>query len=434
MAEVVRQHPELEAEQAYVDRAYELLDRMRALLERAPDAGEGEIAALALERWARERLRTYVDAERGLCFGRIDVDGAKRPLYVGRRWVHDDDQDVVVVNWQAPAARPFYTATPVDPQRVSLRRRFRIERRRLLDVLDEVLGGSTGDDPGPLGDVLLDELQRSREPHMRDIVATIQADQYGLITRDLEGLLVIQGGPGTGKTAVALHRASWLLYTFRERLAADGVLVVGPNPAFMEYVSHVLPAIGEDAVEQRSVGELVGEVEPTAGDPAEAERLKGDARMAEVLERAVALRIRTDSDDLWVRIGGAGVTVLGDAVSALVEEARGDAPSYAAGRERFRMSLLRRFYEGYGRRLGGAATMSFDDVERALRRDGLLKRVVDRHWPPLDAEGLVRGLLTSRARLSEAANGILAPGEQRLLVRPRAGFAWREADLALVDE
>ena len=428
------QHPDLGAEQAYIDRAYELLDRMRALLEHAPDAAEGEIAALAIERWAKERLRTYVDAERGLCFGRIDVDGAKAPLYVGRRWVHDDAQDVVVVNWQAPAARPFYTATPIDPQRVSLRRRFRLERRRLLEILDEALGGGAADDPGPLADVLLDELQRSREPRMRDIVATIQADQYGLITRDLEGLLVIQGGPGTGKTAVALHRASWLLYTFRDRLATDGVLDVGPNPSFMEYVAHVLPALGEDAVEQRAIGELVADVEPAATDPPDVERLKGDVRMADVIGRALELRIRTDSDDLWARIGGAGVTVLGTAVAGLVEEAGRDAPSFSAARERFRMQLLRRFYEGYGRRLGGAAVLSFDDVERTLRRDGLLKRVVDRHWPPLDPESLVRGLLTSRTRLAEAADGVLEPEEQRRLVRRRAGFAWSEADLALVDE
>ena len=429
----VEPHPELGAEQAYIDRAYGFLDRMREVLLRAPDAGEAEMAALALERWIAERLRTYVDAERGLCFGRIDVDGASRPLYVGRRWVHDDDQDVVVVNWQAPAARPFYTATPVDPQRVSLRRRFRLDRRRLLEILDEALGGSTGDDPGPLADVLLDELQRSREPRMRDIVATIQADQYGLITRDLDGVLVIQGGPGTGKTAVALHRASWLLYTFRERLAVDGVLVVGPNPAFMEYVAHVLPALGEDAVEQRAIGELTG-IDATGEDTPDVERLKGDVRMAAVLERAIDLRIRGESDDLWARVGGAGVTVLAEAVAELVEEARRDAPSYAAGRERFRMSLLRRFYEGYGRRLGGAATMAFEDLERVLRRDGFLKRVVDRHWPPLDPESLVRGLLTSRARLDAAAGEILEPAERRALVRRRAAFAWTEGDLPLVDE
>jgi DNA helicase IV len=428
------QHPELEAEQAYLDNAYACLDRMRAWLERAPEAAEGEIAALAMERWARERLRTYVDAERGLCFGRLDVEGGRKPLYVGRRWVHDDRQDVLIVNWQAPAARPFYTATPVDPQGVTLRRRFRLAGRRLVEILDEGLGGSEGDAPAPLADVLLEELQRSREPRMRDIVATIQADQYRLITRDLDGVLLIQGGPGTGKTAVALHRASWLLFTFRDRLAVNGVLVVGPNPAFMEYVAHVLPALGEDAVEQRALGELPGGVEAGAVDPTDVQRLKADSRMADVVAAAIEARIRPQGEDLWARIGGAGVTVLGDAVAELVEDARREAPSYAAGRERFRMSLLRRFYEGYGRRLGGLATLSFEEVERVLRRDGFLKRVLDRHWPVLDAEDVVRRLLTSPGALAEAADGVLDRREQRLLRRPRAGFAWSGADLPLIDE
>jgi DNA helicase IV len=430
----VETHPDLEAEQAYLDHAYACLDRMRAWLERAPEAAEGEIAALAMERWARERLRTYVDAERGLCFGRLDVEGVRRSLYVGRRWVHDDDQEVLIVNWQAPAARPFYTATPVDPQGVTLRRRFRLTGRRLVEILDEGLGGSDADAPAPLADVLLEELQRSREPRMRDIVATIQGDQYRLITRDLDGVLLIQGGPGTGKTAVGLHRASWLLFTYRERLAVNGVLVVGPNPAFIEYVAHVLPALGEDAVEQRAVGDLAGGLEVGAVDPPDVQRLKGDARLAEVIARAVELRIRQDGDDLWARIGGTGVTVLAHTVRELVEEARREAPSYAAGRERFRMNLLRRFYEGYGRRLGGLATLSFDEVERGLRRDGFLKKVLDRHWPVLDAEGVVRRLLTSPSVLAAAAEGILDPREQRVLRRPRAGFAWSEGDLALVDE
>ena len=255
-------HPDLPAEQAYVDHAYACLDRMRAVVERAADATDSEVAALALEAWAVRRLRTFEDAEHGLCFGRLDLDTTPKPLYVGRRWVHDDDEsELLVVNWQAPAARPFYVATPADPHNVTLRRRFRTAGRRLLDLSDETLDGS-GSIAG--GDFLLDELERSREPHMRDIVATIQADQYRLITREPEPLLVVQGGPGTGKTAVGLHRASYLLYSQRERLRR--VLVVGPNPTFMEYVSHVLPTLGEESVEQRAVGELVD------GDRAERRR------------------------------------------------------------------------------------------------------------------------------------------------------------------
>ncbi len=168
-------HPDLAAEQAYVDHAYECLDHMREVVLGAADTSDNEVAALALEAWAIRRLRTFEDAERGLCFGRLDLEGAGTPLYVGRRWVHDDDQEVLVVNWQAPAARPFYIATPNEPLRVTLRRRFRTEGRRLLDLSDETLDGSGSSVAG--GDFLLEELERSREPFMRDIVATIQSDQ-----------------------------------------------------------------------------------------------------------------------------------------------------------------------------------------------------------------------------------------------------------------
>ena len=172
-----------------------------------------------MDAWAARRLRTYEDAERGLCFGRLDVETMRRPLYIGRRWVHDEEQRQLVVNWQAPAARAFYTATPQDPHGVTLRRRFRTDGRKLLDIADEALDGSIVDGAA-VGDFLLEELERTRDARMRDIVATIQADQYRLITHDPNGPLVIQGGPGTGKTAVGLHRASWLLYTARERPAA----------------------------------------------------------------------------------------------------------------------------------------------------------------------------------------------------------------------
>ena len=188
-------HPELESEQAYVDHAYACLEEMRRQVERAGEAGIGEIEALVLEAWANKRLVTFEDAERGLCFGRLDLDGVVRPLYVGRRWVHEE-QTPIVVNWQAPAARAFYTATVAEPQGVALRRRFRTEGRRLLDLYDEPLDGSAGDIVHGVADILLEELERSRDEHMRDIVATIQTDQYRLITREPDGVLVIQGGPG----------------------------------------------------------------------------------------------------------------------------------------------------------------------------------------------------------------------------------------------
>src|SRR6185312_7484543 len=274
-------HPELDSEQAYVDHAYACLEEMRRRVERAGDAAIGEVEALVLEAWAAKRLVTFEDAERGLCFGRLDLDGIVRPLYVGRRWVHEE-QTPIVVNWQAPAARPFYTATVAKPQGVELRRRFRTDGRRLLDLYDEPLDGSAGDVVHGVADILLEELERSRDEHMRDIVATIQTDQYRLITREPEGALVIQGGPGTGKTAVGLHRASWLLYTYRRQLERSGVLVVGPNPVFMDYISHVLPMLGEERVEQCAVSELAG-VEPARREEPALARLKGDARLADVI-------------------------------------------------------------------------------------------------------------------------------------------------------
>jgi DNA helicase IV len=424
-------HPDLPAEQAYVDHAYECLDRMRAVVERAADATDSEVAALALEAWAVRRLRTFEDAERGLCFGRLDLETTPRPLYVGRRWVHDEDDngELVVVNWQAPAARPFYVATPEKPLDVTLRRRFRTEGRRLLDVSDEKLDGS-GSVVG--GDFLLDELERSREPHMRDIVATIQADQYRLITRDPDPPLVVQGGPGTGKTAVGLHRASYLLYSHREQLRR--VLIVGPNPTFMEYVSHVLPTLGEESVEQRAVGELVDGVAATVVDAPEVERLKGDVRLAEVLARSAAARSAAHPEELVARMEGEYIRVRERDVRQLLERARDELGLTAHARGRFRMDVLRRFYENYGTRLGGLAWRDFGEVERSLSAKGFLARWLGHVWPVTGADALVRTLLTTPARLAEAADGILDEREQRLLRRARAGFGWSDHDIPLVDE
>jgi DNA helicase IV len=424
-------HPELATEQAYVDRAYTCLERMREIVAHAGDAAHGEVAEAALDAWAAKRLQTFEDAERGLCFGRLDFDDVEHPLYVGRRWVHDEDQRQVVVNWQAPAARPFYTATPHDPQRITLRRRFRTAGRRVLDIADETFDGSTIDGAA-VGDFLLEELERSRGSRMRDIVATIQADQFRLITHAPDRPLVIQGGPGTGKTAVGLHRASWLLYTYREQLARTGVLVVGPNRTFMEYVSHVLPALGETSVEQRAVDELVDGVEATLRDPPDVARVKADPRMTDVIARAAELRLRADPRELVARLEGSFVWVREGEVADLVAEAREELGTTLAGRERFRMNLLRRFYEEYGRVLGGAAIRNFEEVERALRAKGYLDAVLKSAWPIVAPEKLVRSLLSSKATVANAADGVLDAAEQRLLLR--RGPGWSDGDVPLVDE
>jgi DNA helicase IV len=425
-------HPELAAEQSYVDHAYACLEEMRRTVERAGEAGIGEIEALVLEAWAAKRLVTFEDAERGLCFGRLDLDGSVRPLYVGRRWVHEE-QTPIVVNWQAPAARPFYTATVAEPQGVTLRRRFRTEGRTLLDLYDEPLDGSAGDVVHGVADILLEELERSRDEHMRDIVATIQSDQYRLITREPAGVLVVQGGPGTGKTAVGLHRASWLLYTYRRELERSGVLVVGPNPVFMDYISHVLPMLGEERVVQRAVDELVGGAEATRREEPEVARLKGDARLAAVVAAAVAALPQPPADLLAVRLEGVELRLAPEQVATLVAEARAESPNHAAGRERLRMKLVRAFYDRYTARLGAAAYHSFDDIEAALRSGGYLNRTLDALWPRPKPEQLLRRLLSDPEQLRAAAAGVLDADEQALLQRGR-GRGWTDADLPLLDE
>ncbi len=423
-------HPDLPSEQAYVDQAYASLDRMRETLLQTSGAAATEVSAEWIEKWATTRLRTFEDAERGLCFGRIDSEEAADPIYVGRRWVHDDDQGALIVNWQAPAARPFYTATPAEPHGVTLRRRFRARGRTLTGISDEALDGSLADAASAVDDFLLEELDRARDQRMRDIVATIQADQYHLIARDPEPPLVVQGGPGTGKTAVGLHRASYLLYSHRTDIRR--VLVVGPNPAFMEYVSHVLPTLGEDSVEQRAVGELVPGVEVTRLDPLDVQQLKASLRVGEVVRRAVELGSQGAPQELVVRLEGRFVGVEADEVDELVDEARAELGFTAAARERFRMNVLRRFYEDYGARLGGQAYRDFAEIERALRREGRMTRFLDHVWPAPKPEQVVRRLLSTRERLEEAAEGILDADEQVLLRRARSG--WSEADLPLVDE
>src|SRR5437763_9979664 len=428
-------HPELAAEQAYVDRAYDQVEHMVATVARTREALHTEWAALTMEAWVKRRMRTFEDAERGLVFGRLTLDGTPRPLYVGRRWVHDEEHESLVVNWQAPAARPFYTATPQTPHGVQQRRRFRAEGRRLTDISDESLDGSALEGAS-VSDFLLEELERRRDVRMRDIVATIQSDQYRLITAEPEGALVVQGGPGTGKTAVGLHRASWLLYTHRERLRR--VLVVGPNPTFMDYVSHVLPTLGEEAVEQRAVTELVDGIEVGREEEPGVARLKGDPRMREVVARAVEAAVVPAPVELVTLIDGLYIRVRERDVAALLEEALEAGAPLGLARERFRMAVLRRFYERYGELLGPRALRSFDELESVLRRGGFLTRWLDRVLPLPQPAKLVARLLTSPAALGTASEGVLDDADRTLLLRDRprrvSDLRWSDQDVALLDE
>src|SRR5947207_1089716 len=408
---------------------------MRSAVARTQEAMATEWAALNMEAWVKRRMRTFEDAERGLVFGRAGVDGTGGRAVRGRRWLHDDGHESPVVNWQAPPARPFYTATPQAPHGVQQRRRCRAEGRRLTDISDESLDGSSVEGAS-VSDFLLEELDRRRDVRMRDIVATIQSDQYRLITAEPEGALVVQGGPGTGKTAVGLHRASWLLYTHRERLRR--VLVVGPNPTFMDYVSHVLPTLGEEAVEQRAVTELLDGIEAEREEETDVARLKGDPRLREVVARAVEIAVVPAPDELVTRVDGVYVRVRERDVATLLEEALEVGDPLGLARDRFRMAVLRRFYERYGELFGPRALRSFDELERALRRGGFLTRWLDRVLPLPQPEKLVSRLLTSPAALEAASDGVLDVDERKLLLRDRprrvSELRWSDQDVALLDE
>src|ERR1700736_4810517 len=299
-------HPDLAAEQAHVDHAYDRLEAMRAaaaeMLRTAFGERGGTFQAVTERdirvRTSLNRLEQLELGGEALIFGRIDrlangVNGERLPesFHIGRLAVSDEDQEPLVVDWRAPVAEPFYRATGAHPMGLTRRRHFLTDGRRIIDLEDELFGdGVVGTDAvvglGLSGTTtLLAALERSRTGRMRDIVATVQREQDEIIRAPLAGLLVVQGGPGTGKTAVALHRAAYLLYTHRFPLERQGVLVVGPNPIFLRYIEHVLPSLGETGVEMSTVAGLVPEVRVRGVDDPVVAKLKGDARMVKVLAR-----------------------------------------------------------------------------------------------------------------------------------------------------
>src|SRR5664279_4886117 len=299
--------PEVAAEQAYLDHAHACLKAMRARAARNVELGEirareepsADTSLLLLE--LERRLAALADSPVALAFGRLDEEDGDR-FYVGRRHVEDARGDAVVVDWRADVSVPFYRATWADPMGVDRRRRFALDGRELVGLFDEDFADPDSQGAGGGGgvpDPLLAELERGRTGEMRDIVATIQAEQDEVIRAPLDECLVVQGGPGTGKTAVGLHRAAFLLYEHRERLARQGVLVVGPNRVFLEYISQVLPSLGETSVSQSTVDDLLGlRFRIVATDAEAAARIKGDARMAAVILRACEEAIRRPDADI----------------------------------------------------------------------------------------------------------------------------------------
>ena len=436
-------HPELDQEQSWLDEAHRhleaMLDRARTVREASDRIAEADqtVDAQVAQYHLRRREESLNVAAGPLCFGRIDTEDRER-WYIGRRHVEDGQARPVVLDWRAPVAAGFYRATAVDPCGVDHRRRFSVAERQILSIFDEDLTDPDGAGASGLPDPLLAELERSRTGQMRDIVATIAAEQDLIIRAPLDELLVVQGGPGTGKTAVGLHRAAFLLFQHREALADSEVLVIGPNPLFLRYIAEVLPSLGETSVRQATLPRLLAAKYRVSGqdEPAVA-RLKGDVRLAAVIEAAIRNRIRVPEEGLEIRSGLARVRFSADDLDGLVKTVLSRRLPVNQGKDVLRRMLVAEAWRRHSSRAGldGSAEPTFTSEARA---DTAFRSALDKLWPNLAPAVVIRTLFRTPARLAAAADGILDGDEQALLRRKAPGKAsdepWTEADLPLLDE
>ncbi|MCW2603619.1 MAG: uncharacterized protein JWN61_1754 [Pseudonocardiales bacterium] len=444
---------ELTGERAHLAHAHDCLLEMAASAEAIADFGSDALASEGLGRLRSQRLAALAaDPDAPAFFGRTDRDGADsesgpsdervtiEQLHIGRRHIRDAQLNPVVIDWRAPIARPFYRATAADRMGVTLRRRFGFgtgeHAGQLTSYEDERL--DRGQRLGADSRILREEIERPRVGPMRDIVATVQPDQDEIVRAGLDSSLCIQGAPGTGKTAVGLHRAAYLLYTFPERLRRTGVLVIGPNAAFLHYIAQVLPALGENGIAQSTVDELVGHAEARATDDLATAVLKGDARMADLLQRAVLSCIQRPTDDVVAMVGTRRFRISSDRLLRFVDDAR---RSFVAGelrwgqaRDRIAMQLAE-----YVRRLreaGGGAPS--DSETRTLARSRPIKAAVDAVWPALAAPALLARLWSEPEFLAACARGLSADEQAQLLwakvPKSARSARWAPADLVLLDE
>jgi DNA helicase IV len=364
-------------------------------------------------------------------------------FHIGRRHVHDPDGHPVVIDWRAPVSRPFYRASPADPMGLAHRRRFGFSGGELTAYEDEdftragrpAAGERPGEPGGAVSRILIDEIERPRSGPMRDIVSTIQPDQDDIVRAAADRTVCVQGAPGTGKTAVGLHRVAYLMYAHRERMSRGGVLVVGPNRAFLSYIRNVLPALGELDVTQVSVTDLLATVPVRAADPEPAARIKGDARMAEVLRNALWEQIRQPADALLLVRGSRRWRVPVHELAGLADELRLRGVRYGTGRE----MLSHRIAHVILSRMEAAGESCDDRTHDAVRRTRPVRDAVDGIWPKADALRLVLRLLSDPGLLARAASGLLDPGEQASISWPSpprgpASARWSPADAVLIDE
>jgi DNA helicase IV len=504
-------HPDLEAEQAYLDHAYDCLEATRAAAARMTsmvEVGRGGTNQARYERdviWDTmlNRLAQLQLGDASLCFGRIDLapdqtgdpsgngnghDPSPGPIvvgpgpgpgpgpgrsaetgdpglvprpdpgptvgepggtyYIGRIAVSDEAQEPVIVDWRAPVAEPFYRATGRQTMGLSRRRHFSTRSRTLLNIEDELFGdaiASLGLAPTTASETdhdgrpairghgaLIAALETTRTGKLSDIVATIQGEQDEVIRAEMPGVLVVQGGPGTGKTVIALHRAAYLLYTFRFPLEGQGVLLVGPNRLFLGYIEQVLPSLGEAGVEMAMLADLVPDVAIQGYDKGLTARVKGDPRMATFLARAVRDRELGLRDDLVIGYGLQNLRLTRQQSRQIVDDAR----------RRFRRhNSARRFVESEVYRLlaaSGRGGLTAVEVRERLRSTAEVRAGLERMWPVLTPAQLLHDLFGARSLLAHAGRNLLSAQECQSLYRRRSdeveAVEWTNDDAPLLDE
>ncbi len=497
-------HPDLEDEQEFLNRAHDGLEDMRGearqMLQGVLDLGKGGTFQSRTERdivvrTSLARLEQLDIGDQALYFGRIDrfadpesadpegadpegADAAApRPLlgesfHIGRLAVSGPDHEPLVVDWRAPVAEPFYRATGLDPQGLARRRHLAVRGRTVLGLEDEYFvdpsrapgapllpvspAAETDGDPGErllsegmvLGGpgALLSALGQARTGHMGDIIGTIQREQDEIIRSPLSGVLVVQGGPGTGKTAVALHRAAYLLYTHRFPLERQGVLVVGPNPLFLRYIEQVLPSLGETGVSLSTVAGLVPEIRVRGTDDPLVAKLKGDVRMVKVLGRAVRTRQRPLRHDVEIPFGAGLLRLRAHTTEEIIALARRRPGTHNVRRRFVEAHVLRALSDDYHARLtrgnetleDGPTAEEQADLARRLRRTPQVAEALDRMWPRLSPHELLHDLLGARPLLTAAGQDIFSSEAIQRLYRPRSAsldeVPWTVADAALIDE
>ncbi|MEV4927954.1 HelD family protein [Streptomyces roseoverticillatus] len=436
----------LERERTHLSSSRAALRAMREDVEALDikDVTANWVNAAVLERQIEDRITALADlAHTPLFFGRLDyahapgadqAEGAEgERFYIGRRHVHDADGDPMVIDWRAPVSQPFYRASKKEPMDVRMRRRFGYTGGDLTAYEDEDLTDTAAADQA--SKLLQAEIERPRVGPMRDIVATIQPEQDEIVRAGIGGTVCVQGAPGTGKTAVGLHRVAYLLYAHRERLARTGTLVIGPNRSFLHYIEQVLPALGELNVAQATVDDLVAHVEVRGTDSATAARIKGDARMAEVLRRAVRSGVAMPQESVVVVRGSRRWRVPAYEIEEIVRELLDRDIRYGAARE----ALPQRIAHAVLVRMEQAGEAPDDRVQDAVARNSAVKAAVKAVWPAVDPAKLVLRLLSDAEFLAEHAEGVLSAEEQAevLWAKPARGVKsakWSAADAVLIDE